>query len=176
MECWGRSYERLFHSKDDQQHNTNGTSIRSTHARSSAKLRPVQRTRTKKPKGDIALFNSKLKQPSRRNQVPNNPTRNKTRQLAQLVNTNKVLCWRCGGMFIPGNINQCTAKQAQGSICEKTSHFAKIPPIPLRRHQQRGGYQRPLGQNQSQIRVRQNQENLIEEGQNDQAKTEFVDP
>ena len=104
--------------------------------------------------------------------IPKNCTRKKIRQQkpAQQTNTNKELCWSCGGIFIPGHINQCTAKPVQGSICKKTGHFAKmwcskIPPIPSRRNQQRGGYQRPQGQNQSQLRIRQIQENLIEEEQ-----------
>ena len=53
---------------------------------------------------------------------------------------------------------------------------SKIPPTPPRQNQQSGGYQCPQGQNQSQHRVRQIQENLIEEEQNDLEETESVDP
>ena len=53
---------------------------------------------------------------------------------------------------------------------------SEIPPIAQRRNQQIGGYQRPHEQNKSQLRVRQFQENLIEEEQNDQVETESVDP
>ena len=99
----------------------------------------------------------------------------------QQTNTNKDLFWRCGGIFSQGHITQCTAKQATCSICKKTGRFAKmcrskIPPLPQRRTQPRGGYQRPQGLSQSQLRVRQIQENLIEEQQGDQAEDETIDP
>ena len=116
------------------------------------------------------------------------------------------------GMFSPGHLNQCAAKQA---ICNiyiyiyiyiyikyiyiyiyiykiyiyiyiyiyikkniKTGHLAKmywskIAPIPMSKTQPRGAYQRPQGQGNSQLRVRQIQENFIEEEQND---TEAIDP
>ena len=84
--------------------------------------------------------------------VLSNPPRNNVRQQqpAQHANTNKELCCRCG-IFTPGHITQCTAKQAQCSICKKTGVFAKmrrskIPPLP-----QRGGYQRPQRSTQSQL-------------------------
>ena len=112
--------------------------------------------------------------------VTNNyPHQQPTRQ--QQTNTNKELCWRCGGNVSQGYITQCTAKQATCSICKKTGHFAKmcrskIPPLPQRRTQSRGGYQRPQGSSQNQLRVRQIQESLIEEQQSDQAEEETIDP
>ena len=110
--------------------------------------------------------------------ISNNPPR---QQQAQQATTNKELCWRCVGIFAPGHIAQCTAEQAQCSICKKTSPFAKIccskiPPLPKKRYQSRGGYQRPQGPTQSQIRVHQIQGNLLDEGHNDQTEEESVDP
>ena len=52
----------------------------------------------------------------------------------------------------------------------------KIPPLAQRRNPFRGGYQRPQEPTQSQLRVRQIQENLVEEGSNDQIEEELVDP
>ena len=84
-------------------------------------------------------------------------------------------------MFTQGRIAQCTAKQAQCSICKKTGHIAKTcrskkSPLPQRRNRSRGVHQRPQGPTQSQLRVRQIQENLLEEGPNDQTEEESLDP
>ena len=94
--------------------------------------------------------------------ISRNPPRNNVRQQqpAQQTNPNRELCWRCGGIFTPGDTIQCKAKQAQCSICKNTGQFSKmcrckIPPLPQRRNQPRGGYQRPQGPTQSQLRVRQ---------------------
>ena len=53
---------------------------------------------------------------------------------------------------------------------------SKIPLIPVRKNQTRGKYQRPQGKGNSQLRVRQIQENLMEEDQEDQKETESLDP
>ena len=65
---------------------------------------------------------------------------------------------------------------------QEKGHFAKmcrskIPPIPARKPNQRGTYQRPQGQG-SQLRVRQIQENLLEEQEEqiEQEDIESVDP
>ena len=52
-----------------------------------------------------------------------------------------------------------------------------MPPLPIRKTNPRGPYQRPLGQG-SQLRVRQIQENLLEEQeeQDDQNEIQSVDP
>ena len=67
-------------------------------------------------------------------------TNTRQQQTAQPTNTNKELCWRCGGIFSPGHINQGTVKQAHRSICKKTGHFAticrsKLPQLPSRGNQ-----------------------------------------
>ena len=77
-------------------------------------------------------------------------------------------------------MNQCPAKQAICNICKKTGHFAKmcrpkIPPLPARKPIHRGPYQRPQGQN-SQLKVRQIQEQLITEGEQEDEEVESVDP
>ena len=53
---------------------------------------------------------------------------------------------------------------------------SKIPPLPSRRNQQRGAYQRTQGQGQSQLQVRQIQKNLTKEEQNEQTKIESMNP
>ena len=57
-------------------------------------------------------------------------------QQQQSPQTNKTneQCWRCGGTFSAGHMNQCPAKQAICNIYKKTGHFAKmcrskIPPL-----------------------------------------------
>ena len=48
-----------------------------------------------------------------------NTGRNNVRQQQETTQptcTNKELCWRYGGFFIPGHINQCTAKQALSRV------------------------------------------------------------
>ena len=101
------------------------------------------------------------------NQV-NAITKNNTRpaprpQQQKIQQTDKTneQCWRCGGSFTAGHMNQCTTKQAVCNICKKTGHFAKMcrskfppPPLPTRRPNQRGVYQRPQGQG-SQLKMRQ---------------------
>ena len=67
------------------------------------------------------------------------------------------------------------------TVHTEASHFAKmyrskIPPLPQRRNPSRGGYQRHQGTTQSQLWVRQIQENLLEEGPNDQIEEESMDP
>ena len=52
----------------------------------------------------------------------------------------------------------------------------KIPPIPVRKTQPRGAYQRPQGRRNSKLKERQIQENLIEEEQEEQNGTESIDP
>ena len=104
------------------------------------------------------------------NTIMNKNVRPKPRtqqQSTQQVNKPDEQCWRCGGIFTAGHMNQCTAKQAVCNICKKTGHFAKvcrskIPPLPTRRENQRGTSQRPQGQS-NQLKVRQIQEQLIEE-------------
>ena len=101
-------------------------------------------------------------------------------QRPQQQNKPNEQCWRCGGIFTAGHMNQCTAKQATCNICKKTGHLAKmcrskIPPIPTRKPNQRFQQQRPQGQN-NQLRVRQIQEQLIEEEEPEQEETESVDP
>ena len=75
-------------------------------------------------------------------------------------------------------MNKCAAKQATCSICKKTGHStkmcrSKIPPLPARKTNPRRSYQRPQGQG-SQLKVRQIQENLIEEKELNEI--ESVDP
>ena len=103
-------------------------------------------------------------------------------QQQQSPQTNKTneQCWRCGGTFSAGHMNQCPAKQAICNICKKTRHLAKmcrskIPPLPAQKPMQRGPYQRPHGQN-SQLKVRQIQEQLITEEEQDDEEVESVDP
>ena len=114
--------------------------------------------------------------------ISNNHPRNNVRQQqpAQKTKTNKKICSSCAGIFTPGHITQCTAKQAQCSICKRHGILekmccSKIPPLPQRKNQPREGYQRPQGPAQSQLRV-PTQESLIAEGQIDQAEEESVDP
>ena len=124
--------------------------------------------RTGKSKKYIAIRSSTTNWNTQVGAISNNPPRQqpvRQQQPVQQTNTNKELCWSCGGIFTPGRIAQCTAKQAQCSICKKTGHFAKMcrckkPPLPQRRNQPRGGCRRPQGPTQSQLRVRQIQENL----------------
>ena len=47
-------------------------------------------------------------------------------QQSQQTNKTKEQCWRCGGTFTAGHMNQCTAKQAVCNICKKTGDFAKF--------------------------------------------------
>ena len=109
------------------------------------------------------------------------PTPRTQQQSTQQVNKPNEQCWRCGGSFTAGHMNQCTAKQAVCNICKKTGHFAKmcrskIPPLPTRRQNQRGPSQRPQGQS-NQLKVRQIQEQLIEEEvEEEEEQIESVDP
>ena len=109
------------------------------------------------------------------------PTSRTQQQSTQQVNKPNEQCWRCGGSFTAGHMNQCTAKQAVCNICKKTGHFAKIcrskiPLLPTRRQNQRGPSQRPQGQS-NQLKVRQIQEQLIEEEiEEEEEQTESVDP
>ena len=101
-------------------------------------------------------------------------------QNPQQSNKTNEQCWRCGGNFTAGHMNQCTAKQAICNICKKTGHFAKmcrskIPPLPAQRHNQRSPAQRPQGQN-SQLKVRQIQEQLIDEDEEEEQEVVSVDP
>ena len=69
-------------------------------------------------------------------------------QNVQQTNKSNKQCWRWGGNFTAGHMNQCMAKQAVCNICKKTGHFAKmyrskIPSLPARRPNQRGPLQRP---------------------------------
>ena len=102
-------------------------------------------------------------------------------QNTQQLNKTNEQCWRCGGSFTAGHMNQCTAKQAVCNICKKTGHFAKtcrskIPPLPTQRQNQRGPLQRPQGQS-NQLKVRQIQEQLIEEEvEGEEEEIESVDP
>ena len=77
-------------------------------------------------------------------------------------------------------MKQCTAKQAVSNICKKTGHFAKmcrtkIPPLPARRPNERGSLQHPQGQS-NQLKVRQVQEQLIEQEDEEEEEIESVDP
>ena len=109
------------------------------------------------------------------------PTPRSQQQSTQQLNKTNEQCWRCGGSFTAGHMNQCTTKQAVCNICKKTGHFAKmcrskIPPLPARRQNQRGPLQRPQGQS-NQLKVRQKQEQLIEqEDEREEEKLESVDP
>ena len=109
------------------------------------------------------------------------PTPRTQQQNTQQLNKTNEQCWRRGGSFTAGHINQCTAKQAVCNICKKTGHFAKmcrskIPPLPARRQNQRGPIQRPQGQS-NQLKVRQIQEQLIEqEDEREEEEIESVDP
>ena len=110
------------------------------------------------------------------------PMQRPQQQSPQQQNKPNEQCWRCGGIFMAGHMNQCTniSKQATCNICKKTGHFAKmcrskIPPLPTRKPNQRSQQQRPQGQN-NQLRVRQIQEQLIEEEEPEQEETESVDP
>ena len=103
-------------------------------------------------------------------------------QQNQQTKKSKEQCWRYGGIYSPGHMNQCSAKQAICCICKKTGHFAKvcrskIPPLLGQKTNPRGSYQRPQEQG-SKLRVRQIQENLLEEqkDQEDQNETESIDP
>ena len=119
------------------------------------------------------------------NVISNNNTRPAPRphqQPSKQTNKEKERCWRCGGIFSSGHKNQCAHKEAVCSICKKAGHFArmcrsKMPPLPIRKTNPRGPYQRLQGQG-SQLRVRQIQENLLEEQeeQDDQNEIESVDP
>ena len=76
------------------------------------------------------------------------PTPRNQQQSTQQLNKPNEQCWRCGGSFTAGHMNQCTAKQAVCNICKKTGHFAKvcrskIPPLQTRGQNQRGPSQRP---------------------------------
>ena len=95
------------------------------------------------------------------------PNQRPQQQSTQQTNKTNEQCWRCGGIFTAGHMNQCTAKQAVCNICKKTGHFAKmcrskIPPLPAKRNNQRVPPQRPQGQS-NQLRVRQTQEQLIDQ-------------
>ena len=109
------------------------------------------------------------------------PTPRAQQQCTQQLNKTNEQCWRCGGSFTAGHMNQCTAEQAVCNICKKTRHFAKrcrskIPPLPTRRQNQRGPLQRPQGQS-NQLKVRQIQEKLIEEEvEGEEEEIESVDP
>ena len=101
-------------------------------------------------------------------------------QNPQQSNKTNEQCWRCGGNFTAGHMNQCTAKKAICNICKKTGHFAKmcrskIPPLPAQRHNQRSPAQRPQGQI-SQLKVRQIQEQLIDEDEEEEQEVVSVDP
>ena len=110
----------------------------------------------------------------------NSPRQQPTRQ--QQTNISKELCWRCGGIFSPGHITQCTAKQAICSICKKTGHFAKMcrskspPPTTTKNPIPRRISTSPGIVTKSATRKRQIQESLIEEKQSDQAEEETIDP
>ena len=115
-------------------------------------------------------ISNKNQRPTQRPQQPSTQQQNKTNEQ----------CWRCGGIFTAGHMNQCTAKQATCNICKKSGHFAnmcrsKFPPLPARRTNQRVQQQRPHGQS-NQLRVRQIQEQLIDEEEPEQEETESVDP
>ena len=119
------------------------------------------------------------------NAISNNtirPAPQPQQQQTQQTNKSKEQYWRCGGTFSPRHMNQCAAQQPICSICKKTAHLAKmcrtkIPPLPTRKINPRGAYQLPQGQG-STLRLRQIQENLIEEeeDQEEQNEVESVDP
>ena len=54
------------------------------------------------------------------------PNQRPQQQSTQQTNKTNEQCWRCGGIFTAGHMNQCTAKQAVCNICKKTGHFAKM--------------------------------------------------
>ena len=78
-------------------------------------------------------------------------------------------------------MNTCPAKQAVCNFCNKIGHFAKmcrfkITPLPTRKPTPlRGAYQRPQGLS-SQLKVRQIQEQLITEQEQEEEEIESVDP
>ena len=71
-------------------------------------------------------------------------------------------------------MNQYPAKRAI-YIKNRLVRRSKRPPIPTRNIPPGGAYQRPQGQ-ESQLRVRQIRENLIEEEQEEQNDTKLTDP
>ena len=96
------------------------------------------------------------------NTISNNNTRPAPRpQQQQTQQTSKCReqCWRCGGKFSPGHMNQCTEKQAICNNRKNTGHYdkmcgSKIPQLLARKTNPRGAYQRPQGQG-SQLSVPQ---------------------
>ena len=102
--------------------------------------------------------------------VTNNTPRDNSNNQHKKQTKTKNSAGDAGGIVLPGHMNKGVAKQAKSSICKETGHFAKmcrskIPLLPVRRNQTRGKYQRPQGKGNSQLRVRQIQENLMEEDQ-----------
>ena len=59
--------------------------------------------------------------------ISNDTTRKSVRQQqpAQQTNTNKELCWRCGGIFTPCHITQCAAKQHNAASAKRQAILQK---------------------------------------------------
>ena len=71
--------------------------------------------------------------PSNWNQVNVTTQQNSRPQMRQKTNVQRQQtsqevqpCWRCGAPFTQGHNNSFPAKPAQGNICKKMEHFAKL--------------------------------------------------